>query len=103
MGVFIILTKGEGTLAHSFENYVPHLGKIEKRQVGSMISGVDGEAIAYALWNLQERGPLFILPQTQVYEGMIIGEHNKGNDLYGESSQRKETDECSRKRKRRCY
>lgn len=80
-GVFIILTKGEGTLAHSFENYVPHLGKIEKRQVGSMISGVDGEAIAYALWNLQERGPLFILPQTQVYEGMIIGEHNKGNDL----------------------
>ncbi|QQS59581.1 translational GTPase TypA [Candidatus Peregrinibacteria bacterium] len=80
-GVFIILTKGEGTLYHSFEKYVPYLGKIAKRQVGSLISGADGEAIAYSLWNLQERGPLFIHPQTKVYEGMIIGEHNKGSDL----------------------
>ncbi len=80
-GVFIILTKGEGTFYHSFENYVPHMGKIEKRQVGSMISGVDGEAVAYSLWNLQDRGPIFIHPQTKVYEGMIIGEHNQGTDL----------------------
>ena len=80
-GVFIILTKGEGTLYHSFEKFVPHMGVIEKRQVGSMISGVDGEAVAYALFNLQERGPLFIRPQTKVYEGMIIGEHNQGTDL----------------------
>ena len=80
-GVFIILTKGEGTFYHAFEKYIPHLGKIEKRQVGSMISGVDGETTAYALWNLQERGPLFVGPQTKVYEGMIIGEHNQGTDL----------------------
>lgn len=80
-GVFIVLTKGEGTMYHSFEKFVPHMGKIEKRQVGSMISGVDGEAVAYSLWNLQERGPIFIHPQTKVYEGMIIGEHNQGTDL----------------------
>ncbi len=80
-GVFIVLTKGEGTLYHSFEKFVPHMGKIEKRQVGSLISGVDGEAVAYSLWNLQERGPMFIHPQTRVYEGMIIGEHNQGTDL----------------------
>jgi GTP-binding protein len=80
-GIFIILTKGEGTYYHSFEKFVPHMGKIEKRQVGSMISGVDGEAIAYSLWNLQDRGPIFIHPQTRVYEGMIIGEHNQGQDI----------------------
>jgi GTP-binding protein len=78
---FIILTKGEGTLYHSFDRFAPHCGKIEKRQVGSMISGSTGETVAYALWNLQERGPLFVGPQTKVYEGMIIGEHNQGNDL----------------------
>jgi GTP-binding protein len=80
-GIFIILTKGEGTYYHSFEKFVPHMGKIEKRQVGSMISGVDGETIAYSLWNLQDRGPIFIHPQTRVYEGMIIGEHNQGQDI----------------------
>lgn len=80
-GVFIILTKGEGTFYHAFEKYVPHLGKIEKRQVGSMISGNDGETVAYALWALQERGPLFVSSQVKVYEGMIIGEHNQGTDL----------------------
>lgn len=80
-GQFIILTKGEGTLFHSFEKFVPHMGKIDKRQVGSMISGNEGISVAYALWYLQERGPLFIGPQTQVYSGMIIGEHNQGTDI----------------------
>jgi GTP-binding protein len=78
---FILLTKGEGTFYHSFEKYSKHCGKIEKRQVGSMISGTEGEAVAFALWNLQERGPLFIKPGTKVYEGMIIGEHNQGTDI----------------------
>lgn len=80
-GNFIILTKGEGTLYHSFEKYVKHMGPIEKRQVGSLISMVDGDTVAYALWALQERGPLFLGANVQVYEGMIIGEHNQGNDL----------------------
>lgn len=78
---FIILTRGEGTFYHSFEKFVPHLGKIEKRQAGSMISGEAGVTVAYSLWNLQERGPIFVNPQTTVYEGMIIGEHNQGRDI----------------------
>ena len=78
---FILLTKGEGTLYHSFLNYQPHCGKIEKRQVGSMISGNDGTAVAFSLFNLQERGPLFVGPGTEIYEGMIIGEHNQGTDI----------------------
>ncbi len=78
---FIILTRGEGTMYHSFDRFAPHKGKIEKRSVGSIISGVTGITTAYSLWNLQERGPLFIHPSTEVYEGMIIGEHNKGTDL----------------------
>jgi GTP-binding protein len=80
-GTFIVLTKGEGTFYHAFDKFVPHMGKIERRSVGSMISGVDGECVGYALWNLQERGPLFVSPQEKVYEGMIIGEHNQGSDL----------------------
>ena len=78
---FILLTKGEGTLYHSFDRYSKHCGNIQKRQVGSMISGNDGEAMGYSLFNLQERGPLFVEPGTKIYEGMIIGEHNQGTDL----------------------
>ncbi len=78
---FIILTKGEGTLYHSFDRYDVFAGTIEKRSVGSMISGETGTTTAYSLWNLQERGPIFIDPTTEVYEGMIIGEHNQGTDL----------------------
>lgn len=78
---FVTLTRGEGTLYHAFSHFAPHCGKIEKRKVGSMVSGATGTATAYALWNLQERGPIFIHPVTEVYEGMIIGEHNQGTDL----------------------
>lgn len=78
---FILLTRGEGTLYHSFERFAPHKGKIEKRRVGSMISGETGTANGYSLWNLQDRGPLFIPDGTEIYEGMIIGEHNQGTDL----------------------
>lgn len=78
---FIIHTKGEGTLFSSYSHLAPYLGKIEKRAVGSLISGETGKALAFSLWNLQERGPLFIDPNIEVYEGMIIGEHNQGTDL----------------------
>jgi GTP-binding protein len=78
---FIILTKGEGTMYSSFARYEAHVGKIEKRQVGSLISGETGTATGYSLWKLQERGPMFIPATTEVYEGMIIGEHNQGTDL----------------------
>jgi GTP-binding protein len=80
-GVFLLLTRGEGTLYHSFEHFAPHMGSIEKRTVGSMISGITGATMAFSLWKLQERGPLFIGAATEVYEGMIIGEHNQGTDL----------------------
>ncbi len=78
---FIVDTKGNGILTHSFLKYVPYQGEIQGRNVGSMISGVQGTTLAYSLWNLQDRGPLFVGPQTDVYEGMIIGEHLKGDDL----------------------
>ncbi len=79
--IFLLLTRGEGTLYHSFDHFAPYVGDIEKRTVGSLISGENGATMAYSLWKLQERGPLFIGPATEVYEGMIIGEHNQGSDL----------------------
>lgn len=79
--VFITLTRGTGTLYHSFDHFAPYTGDIEKRSVGSMISGETGKSMAYSLWKLQERGPLFIKPAVDIYEGMIIGEHNHPEDL----------------------
>ncbi|MCF7905983.1 translational GTPase TypA [Candidatus Gracilibacteria bacterium] len=78
---FIILTRGEGTMYSSFARMTPYMGGIERRQVGSLISGETGVATGYSLWKLQERGPLFIGAATPIYEGMIIGEHNQGTDL----------------------
>jgi len=78
---FILLTRGEATLYHSFDHYAPFMGPISKRTVGSIISGETGAVMAYSLWKLQERGPLFVTPQTNVYEGMVIGEHNQGTDI----------------------
>lgn len=79
--IFLLLTRGEGTLYHSFDRHAPYVGEVEKRTVGSLISGEKGATMAYSLWKLQERGPLFVVPATEVYEGMIIGEHNQGRDL----------------------
>ncbi|MBT3865423.1 translational GTPase TypA [Candidatus Peregrinibacteria bacterium] len=79
--IFLLLTRGEGTLYHSFDHHAPYVGAIEKRTVGSMVSSETGPTMAYSLWKLQERGPLFIGPAIDVYEGMIIGEHNQGTDL----------------------
>lgn len=78
---FLTLTRGKGTVYHSFDSYGPYTGPIEKRTVGSMISGETGSSMAYSLWKLQERGPLFIGAAVPIYEGMIIGEHNHPEDL----------------------
>jgi len=78
---FILMTKGEGTFYHAFSHFEAHKGPIEKRSVGSLIAGVSGTTSAYSLFKLQERGPLFIGAVVDVYEGMIIGEHNQGTDL----------------------
>lgn len=79
--IFTVDTKGEGIMYSSFSKYDTYKGPIEKREVGSMISGFPGTAMAYSLWNLEDRGPILIEPGTEVYEGMIIGEHLKGGDL----------------------
>ena len=78
---FINDTHGEGTLVRRIAGYEPYKGEIAQRMQGAMISTETGEAMTYALWNLQERGQLFISPQTPVYEGMIIGESAKNIDL----------------------
>ncbi len=79
--LFTTLTKGEGLLSSSFDKYEEYKGPIEKRDVWSMISMENGKAMAYSLFNLQERGTIFIEPTTEVYEWMIVWESNKGQDL----------------------
>ena len=78
---FINDTHGEGTLVRRLCGYEPYKGEIAQRMQGAMISTETGAAMTYALWNLQERGSLFIGPQTEVYTGMIIGESAKNIDL----------------------
>lgn len=70
---FMTDTKGEGTLSHIFSHYGAHKGDISRRSSGSIISGFDGKTTPYALAMVQERGPLFVAPGTEVYEGMVIG------------------------------
>ncbi|MFH1509779.1 MAG: translational GTPase TypA [Candidatus Nealsonbacteria bacterium] len=78
---FVIDTKGTGIIATRFVEYRPHIGEIAHRKVGSMISGVAGKALAYALNNLQTRGVLYIKANTEVYEGMVIGNTSKGEQM----------------------
>jgi GTP-binding protein len=80
-GEFLTDTRGTGVLARLFHGYAPFKGPIPDRRNGVLISNSGGHAVAYALWNLEDRGPMFIEPGTEVYEGMIIGEHTRGNDL----------------------
>lgn len=78
---FIIDTKGEGILSSRVLGFKPYAGEIKKRQVGSMISMATGKALGYALWGLQDRGTLYITPATEVYEGMVIGNTSKGEEM----------------------
>ena len=80
-GEFLTDTRGTGVLNRVFHGWVPHRGPIPGRRAGVLISMENGEAVAYALWNLEERGRLFIGAQAPVYTGMIIGEHSRENDL----------------------
>ncbi len=80
-GEFLTDTRGTGVLNRVFHGWAPHKGPITGRRVGVLISMENGVSVAYALWNLEDRGRLFIGAQEQVYEGMIIGEHSRDNDL----------------------
>lgn len=78
---FTIDTRGEGIIANRFIGFRPYAGDIEKRETGSMVSMISGKALGYALWNLQERGQLYIAPGDMIYEGMVIGDVSKGGDM----------------------
>ena len=78
---FLTDTRGTGIMNRIFKDYEPYKGEIDSRRNGVLISSENGTAIAYSLWKLQDRGPMFIDANVPVYVGMIIGEHTKSNDL----------------------
>jgi GTP-binding protein len=80
-GEFMNLTRGTGLSSHVFDGYAATKGEIPERRNGVLVSAEDGEAVAYALWKLQERGRMFVAPGEKVYEGMVIGIHSRDNDL----------------------
>jgi GTP-binding protein len=80
-GEFMNLTRGNGHMSHVFDDYGPRKGDIAGRRNGVLVSQDDGEAVAFALFNLQERGRMFVSPGEKVYEGMVIGIHSRDNDL----------------------
>jgi len=78
---FVVDTRGEGILCSHFLGFKPYVGEIERSQLGSMISMITGKVAAFALWNLQDRGVIYIQPNVEVYEGQVIGNVAKGNDM----------------------
>jgi GTP-binding protein len=80
-GEFMTLTRGTGLMSHIFDGFAPVEGEIPDRHNGVLVSNEQGEAVAYALFNLQERGRMFVSPGEKLYEGMIIGIHSRENDL----------------------
>lgn len=78
---FVVDTRGEGILCSHFLGFKPYVGVIERSELGSMVSMISGKVAAFALWNLQDRGVIYIQPNIDVYEGMVIGNVAKGNDL----------------------
>ena len=80
-GEFLTLTRGTGLMSHIFDGFAPVKGEIPDRHNGVLVSNEQGEAVAYALFNLQERGRMFVSPGEKLYEGMIIGIHSRDNDL----------------------
>ena len=80
-GEFVIDTKGMGIFSSRFIKFGAYVGKIDRREVGSMTSMESGKALGFSLWNLQNRGVIYINPATEVYEGMIIGNTSKGEEM----------------------
>ncbi|MDD5059185.1 MAG: translational GTPase TypA [Sideroxydans sp.] len=78
---FMTMTRGTGLISHVFDDYGPVKADLPGRHNGVLISAEDGEAVAYALWNLEDRGRMFVVPGDKLYEGMIIGIHTRDNDL----------------------
>ena len=80
-GEFLTLTRGTGLMSHVFDDYGPEAGAMAERRNGVLVSQENGQAVAYALWKLQDRGRMFVQHNDPVYEGMIIGIHSRDNDL----------------------
>jgi len=80
-GEFMNLTRGTGLMSHVFDGYAPVKGEIPDRRNGVLVSQEEGDAVAYALWKLQDRGKMFVSPGEKLYEGMVIGIHSRDNDL----------------------
>jgi GTP-binding protein len=80
-GEFMTLTRGSGLMSHVFDGYAPMRGEVAERRNGVLISMENGDAVAYSLWSLQERGRLFVSHNEKIYEGMIVGIHSRENDL----------------------
>jgi GTP-binding protein len=80
-GELLTDTRGTAIMNRLFHGYAPHRGAIQGRRNGVLISNDQGDAVAYALWNLEDRGPMMIEPGWKVYRGMIVGEHTRDNDL----------------------
>jgi GTP-binding protein len=78
---FMTDTRGTGVFNRIFHSYAPFKGELQKYRNGVLISTENGVAVAYALWKLEDRGVMFVKPQDEVYTGMIVGEHNRENDL----------------------
>ena len=78
---FLTMTRGTGVMSHVFDDYAPIKPDIDERRNGVLVSAEAGEAVAYALWKLQERGRMFVHPGDPLYEGMVIGLHSRDNDL----------------------
>lgn len=80
-GEFIRMTRGEGIMNHTFDSYKPYAGDISKQRNGSLVAHEQGEAIPYALAQFEDRGVFFLTPKTKVYRGMVVGEHNRPQDI----------------------
>ena len=78
---FVVDTHGEGIIYTRVIGFKPYVGKIEKHEVGSMVTMATGKALGFSLYNLQDRGSLYVAANTEVYEGMVIGNVSKGNDM----------------------
>ena len=80
-GEFIRMTRGEGIMNHTFAEYKPYAGDINRQRMGSLIAHEEGEAVPYALAQFEDRGVFFVTPKTRVYRGMIVGECNRAQDI----------------------
>ena len=87
---FLTDTRGEGIMASVFERYEPFKGEVRRRLTGSLVSFETGEAVAYGIWNAQERGAMFISPGVKVYAGMVVGVSPKNEDIVVNVCRRKQ-------------